>query len=359
MSKFKRIDLRETIRRDTRLLSALQAQVNQDHHAGEGVSDKIPMDRISTNPDNPRQLPITVTDIVDYRDRVRAKVGNSGTDEQFFTAAVDMIASERDVVQSTLEEIILLAKSIGRNGLFNPISVYREQGNSDNQGSRYTILSGERRFLAHTFLSRPTIKAEVREKETDRVESLIGALAENINREDLSTAEEFTAVERLVQLVEARNMAPLDGAGLHHLVAKSPRTCRRYLQLIRGPEEVRKAIREGRLTNFRDAERALHTSLDDVLSGDTPIVMKTDFTVSSEIAEEGSEKKKKSMEPKAGRKRLAVSLGKTSDITSLQLIMRKVLGNDKYTQVARDVNWTDYDSVQQAWTQFFQSIVKS
>ncbi len=86
------------------------------------------------------------------------------------------------------EEIRELAVSISTVGLLQPISVRAV-------GERYELIAGERRLRAHKLLARPTIEALV--IPADSATSATLALAENIEREDLSDFEIGESIRRL------------------------------------------------------------------------------------------------------------------------------------------------------------------
>jgi ParB family chromosome partitioning protein len=77
-------------------------------------------------------------------------------------------------------ELESLASSIAETGLLQPISVR-------TAGHRYQIIAGERRWRAHKLIGRPSIEALVIPAEDGDMAIL--ALAENIDREDLSDYE--------------------------------------------------------------------------------------------------------------------------------------------------------------------------
>ena len=86
------------------------------------------------------------------------------------------------------EEIRELAVSISAVGLLQPISVRVV-------GDRYQLIAGERRLRAHKLLAKPTIEALV--ISADDATSATLALAENIEREDLSDFEIGESIRRL------------------------------------------------------------------------------------------------------------------------------------------------------------------
>lgn len=88
------------------------------------------------------------------------------------------------------DEIKELAESISKVGLLQPISVRPV-------GDRFQLIAGERRFRAHQHLEKPTIEAIV--ISVDEAESATLALAENIERQDLTDFEIGESIVKLEQ----------------------------------------------------------------------------------------------------------------------------------------------------------------
>lgn len=87
-----------------------------------------------------------------------------------------------------MEELNLLASSIAEAGLLQPITVRRN-------GDRYQLIAGERRLRAHEYLGKLTIESIiVPSTDTDLA---VLALAENIDREDLTDYEIGTAIRKI------------------------------------------------------------------------------------------------------------------------------------------------------------------
>jgi ParB family chromosome partitioning protein len=99
----------------------------------------------------------------------------------------------REILSMPLEE---LAASIKENGVIQPIVVRRLAAETPG-GVRYEIVAGERRWQAAKLAGLadiPTIVRELSDKEATAV-----ALIENIQREELTPAEEARALKRLVE----------------------------------------------------------------------------------------------------------------------------------------------------------------
>jgi len=94
-----------------------------------------------------------------------------------------------------MDELEALASSISEAGLLQPISVRKV-------GERYQIIAGERRFRAHKLLGRPSIEALVTASEDSDMAVL--ALAENIDREDLSDFEIGKALRQVENLFPSK-----------------------------------------------------------------------------------------------------------------------------------------------------------
>jgi ParB family transcriptional regulator, chromosome partitioning protein len=131
--------------------------------------------------------------------------------------------------EAKLEE---LAASIREHGVVEPILVRRS-------GAKYRILAGERRWRAAQRAGLKEVPAILREA-TDR-EAFELALVENIQRADLNAIEEAEAYQVLV------DDHGLTQEELAKRVGKERSTVANALRLLRLPEEVREAVRDGQL----------------------------------------------------------------------------------------------------------------
>jgi ParB family transcriptional regulator, chromosome partitioning protein len=87
------------------------------------------------------------------------------------------------------ETILQLADSIRQKGLLQPILVVQ-------QGQRYRIIAGERRYRACRLAGLSSIPCLIRD--FDESEQLEAALIENIQRENLNPIEEAQAIQSLI-----------------------------------------------------------------------------------------------------------------------------------------------------------------
>jgi ParB family chromosome partitioning protein len=126
-----------------------------------------------------------------------------------------------------------LARSIKDYGVLQPIVVIPK-------GDKFQIVAGERRYRASQIAGLDTIPALVRSLNGQR--RLETALIENIQREDLNAMEFATA---LAKMRDQFNMKPKQIA---ERIGKSLTVVCNHLYLFELPEEAKKAIADGKMT---------------------------------------------------------------------------------------------------------------
>ena len=132
----------------------------------------------------------------------------------------------REILSQPLEE---LAASIKENGVIQPI-VVRRLVTETSGGVRYEIVAGERRWQAAKLAGLadiPTIVRELSDKEATAV-----ALIENIQREELTPAEEARALKRLVEEFS------LTHEGVAEVVGRSRASVTNLMRLLDLPAAV-------------------------------------------------------------------------------------------------------------------------
>ena len=129
--------------------------------------------------------------------------------------------------EEALEE---LAESIRQLGLIQPITVKRN-------GEKYIIISGERRWRAAQRANLETLPAYVREVDDENLHAM--ALVENIQRQDLNAIEIALGMQRLLEECNLTQDA------LSEKVGKKRSSVANYLRLLKLPNEVQLALKEG------------------------------------------------------------------------------------------------------------------
>jgi len=132
----------------------------------------------------------------------------------------------RQIQQQPLEE---LAASIKANGVIQPI-VVRPLPAGTEGAARYEIIAGERRWQAAKLAGLQDIPAVVRELSDSQAAAV--ALIENIQREELTAAEEARALQRLVEEFS------LSHAQVAEAVGRSRAAVTNLIRLLDLPVEV-------------------------------------------------------------------------------------------------------------------------
>lgn len=132
------------------------------------------------------------------------------------------------------EALAELAQSIERLGVIQPITLRKVNG------SKYQIISGERRFRAAKIAGLKEVPAYVRIADDEQLLEM--ALVENIQRENLNAIEVALTFERLM------NECSLTQELLADRVGKKRATVANYVRLLNLPAEVQAALRSEIIT---------------------------------------------------------------------------------------------------------------
>lgn len=145
--------------------------------------------------------------------------------------AVDLISPNPFQPRTNFDVAALeeLKKSILINGLIQPITVRRIQGN------RYQLISGERRLRAFKDIGYKEIPAYIIKVDSDEI-LLALALIENIQREHLNPIEVAKAYKRLIEECH------LTQEEIAEKVGKDRTTIANTIRLLKLPEKIQDAL---------------------------------------------------------------------------------------------------------------------
>lgn len=130
------------------------------------------------------------------------------------------------------EKLLELADSIRQHGVVQPILLRQN-------GERYVIVAGERRFRAARLAGLEKVPAIV--KDLDEAQVMEVALIENLQREDLNPIEEAAAIRFLMQQHD------LTQEEVSKRLSKSRPAIANSLRLLTLPEPVQAYLRNGKL----------------------------------------------------------------------------------------------------------------
>ena len=134
-------------------------------------------------------------------------------------------------ITADLEE---LAANIDRFGLQQPIVVME-------QGERYSIITGQRRYLAAKHLGWETIAAFVLAKSLEPVEAMVLSFSENVQRRELSAKDKSEACLYLFNELGAVGKVAEE-------LGISRQTVRKWLDYAGVPEPIKEFVQPGGLT---------------------------------------------------------------------------------------------------------------
>jgi len=132
------------------------------------------------------------------------------------------------------EKLKELAASIAATGVVQPIIV---RAGADG---RYTLITGERRWLASQLVGKSTIPAVVRE--VSDVQAMEMTIVENLQRADLNPMEQAHAYERLSREFKLTQEQMAERTG------KDRASVANFLRLLKLPEDVQLHVESGELT---------------------------------------------------------------------------------------------------------------
>ena len=137
----------------------------------------------------------------------------------------------RDFDEEALGE---LADSIRQLGIIQPVTLRK------CDDGRYILISGERRWRAAQRAGLTTLPAYIREVDDENLHAM--ALVENIQRQDLNAIEIALGMQRLID--ECR----LTQDDLSEKVGMKRSSVANYLRLLKLPDEVQLALKQGLLS---------------------------------------------------------------------------------------------------------------
>lgn len=153
----------------------------------------------------------------------------------FQNVKMDLVDRPVDLVRLEISstEIENLADSIRERGLLQPIKVARK-------GERFTIVFGDRRFMACKLLERKTIQAMVVDASDQEI--AIDRAIENGQRVDLSPLEEALQYRAMIDELGFK----MDQVAKK--VGKKLGTVKRRLELLRYPTNIKEAVHAKKIT---------------------------------------------------------------------------------------------------------------
>lgn len=197
-------------------------------YSGELQIDVIPIQKIHLDPDNPREMLISFND---------AQNGPSPADPLY---------------QKKMEEIESLssiAASIKKQGIINPVTVYK-------YGENYRLIAGERRTLASLSAGKIDIQARILGERPDSFKISQLQWIENMERSDLSLWERIRNLKKLVnaqQTVLGFKDKAITVTRLSELIGCSKPHAMHYKAVMEADDDVINLIQGNLIRNLEKA----------------------------------------------------------------------------------------------------------
>lgn len=304
-----------------------------NNYAGEVAVEVISLDKIELDPDNKRDLILTLHDAMNGVDK---------DDPQFERKKQDLKSLES------------LAKTIEHDQLINPIFVYR-------YGNKCRLIAGERRTLASAVAGKKEIIARIASQRPVGTKLRVLQWIENNERSDLSLSERVASLESILEEYfiankETINKERITAKLLSELTSMSITQSRRYILIFQASNEIKLAIREGKLENIKLIELICSTEniehqkelLAAALSG-------ASFESILELKKNIELQKKKKVD-RRGRKKIHVNLGNIKPNIAkiiMEMLISSRLIEDKIIQqlniIHNDIDWSANNSIEKAF----------
>lgn len=283
----------------------------------------IPISRVELDPDNPRQLHLTMDDVIQ---------GIKKSDPQ------------HAIKQEEWLKLKDLANTIENNGIVNPIVVYR-------RGDVYRVVAGERRTLATILAGKKEIEARIyNEKPSDFTLKIVQWI-ENNAREDLTLNERVNNIEDIVKLYRLEHgtdKVPL--AKMAELTGLSDSQISSYFALLAAPEDIKKLVQTARITNLDKAvflskikdQQSRHEATIEVLAGGS---LKN---VRHKVKAQTVKRPLKLTASNAGRTAMQINFGVTKNTKVARYVIDHLVSSNvlsKYRDSIFDIDWTDFKSI--------------
>ena len=280
----------------------------------EGGYEMIALDRIQPDPENPRHLGLDPTN----------------------PAQVSEDDPERERKLAALEHIQDLAVSIKSVGLNQPITVYRH-------GTVFRIATGERRYLAHRLIDRPTIKTIILKERPAQLRLL--QWVENFQRQDLPLWDKVENLRSVIEEASELGRGVDSADNIRELTGLKRSQAFEYLAVLRGPQDVLDAVKRGALSSVASAAEI--SRITDPVSRSRAI---KEVEAGGKPTPAVKPKAAPERKPKPAGRPKTVKLGTTAHTDIVRLIMEKVAPK-KYTP-----DWTDPVAVTKAFQQMLRDL---
>ena len=273
--------------------------------------ENISLSKIYLDPDNPRQLSITIEDL---------KNG---------IAKEDLLYEQKDKEKKDLEG---LAESIKNHDLINPILVYKNKEN-------YQVIAGERRTLASVLSGKTSVVSRVLDEKPLPSKIAILQWIENMERKDLSLWEKLLNLEKIVQ----ESKIEISAKSMSQVLTCSTTQGQAYAMLLKNNNHnLRKLIEEGKINSIDKAvmlTKLAPDQLEQMMIQDGWLGLNK-----KQLKQKITEKESKTT-IKRGVKQKLIKIGETKNIKVAKYFWESVKNNNKLQEALNMVSEPDWRNI--------------
>ena len=292
--------------------------------------DMMALDVIEPDPKNPRKLAINRSEILhglhntkdpDYQTKLR----------------------EREALNE-------LATSIQQIGIRNAIEVYKD-------GSKYRIITGERRYWAALLAHQKSIPVRILHKPDD-FHLRYTQWVENINRQDLSLWEKMNNLRLIAEAYTNTKRGEFTEQVLQELLGISNIQAYRYFCLLKADEKIIRLIHLGRLNNLKLVQELVSMKDKSVRNQVISWILSTKNDVTSLSNYRALTNKKITTKQKISQ---SVCLNTVASPNTTKQLFELVLSHEqlnKYRHVFKDIDWHSTRAITKAFNNLFEIIEK-
>jgi ParB family chromosome partitioning protein len=298
----------------------------------------VPLTAIEIDPNNPRELSITLVDI---------HKGIDG-DDKFFSKK-----------SKELDSLNQMAESIKKYGVRNAVEIYEFE-------SGYRLIHGERRYLSSILAGKKDIPAKVLDNKPNNYDLRLLQFIENAQREDLSLYETLNNIQMIIDEYRSHidSNLKVDAAFLESLINKSRSHCFNLLSVLNATDDLREAIKNGKVKAIEKASLIANATnktnqealLDACISGATIKEMKLKAKSLKQISKISIPQKSK-YSKKPGQAPIFVKMGKTKNKKIIEKLINLVSLDNGYKNHLQSLKGLSLDTHSDC-TKAFEYLIK-
>ena len=309
-------------------------------NAGSLRFEIVPLSKIELDPDNPRELSLSLEDLPQ---------GPLPNDPEFAAKKAD------------LQSLESLAHTIKRQGVLNPIWIYKHH-------ERYRVVAGERRVLASVISQQEGIPAKILDQKPEGSDLRILQWVENIERADLSLKEKINNLSTIIEEYKKQSSSEIEvnATFIKNLLGCSLPHAMNYHAVVFASNDIKNAINSAEINSLEKAAAIANIRQPDLRAKALAACVSGESlkAVQSYLSEDKAvtlSKKDDIVSRKISRGRPAakIKLGQTVNPKVPQLFAEIILADPRFrAHLAHfeSINWNDFAQATSAFTRLVKLV---